>query len=96
MTFNFIHAYKKIGIENALIWLEIVFIFTNQYFEREKAMLTSKIKLISTVVIGTLLLPLTVHAAVISNQTFPQDMSSLALLALGASGLALGRRLEKQ
>lgn len=59
-------------------------------------MLKSNIKLIVTVVMGSLLLPLTVHAAVISGQASSQDMSSLALLALGASSLALGRRLEKQ
>ncbi len=59
-------------------------------------MLKSNSKLIVTVVMGSLLLPLTVHAAVLSSQVSSQDMSSLALLALGASSLALGRRLEKQ
>ena len=59
-------------------------------------MLKSNSKLIVTVVMGSLLLPLTVHAAVLSSQISSQDMSSLALLALGASSLALGRRLEKQ
>ena len=59
-------------------------------------MLTSNIKLISTIVVGALLLPLTVHAAVISNQTFHQHVSSLALLALGALSLVLGRRFSQQ
>ena len=59
-------------------------------------MLKSNSKLIVTVVMGSLLSPLTVHAAVLSSQVSSQDMSSLALLALGASSLALGRRLEKQ
>ena len=59
-------------------------------------MLKSNIKLIITIVMSSLLLPLTVHATVIGSQVSPQDVSSLALLALGVSSLALGRRLEKQ
>ena len=63
---------------------------------RVKAMLISKIKLISTVVVAALLLPLTVHATVIVSQASSQDMSSLALLVLGVSSLALGRRFSQQ
>ena len=64
---------------------------------REKAMLISKTKLISSVaVVGALLLPLTVHATVIVSQASSQDMPSLALLVLGVSSLALGRRFSQQ
>ena len=63
---------------------------------REKIMFKSDSKFIATFVIGSLLLPLTVHAVVISNQTTTQNISSMALLSLGVLSLTLGRRLKQQ
>ena len=60
-------------------------------------MFKSKIKLVLVTLVAPLLLPLTVHAAAISNQIATQEISSLALLSMGILGLLLGRRrIEKE
>ena len=99
MISNFFKSLKKLAWKVLLLWYRPIINCT--YFHRttlmrEKTMLKSDRKLVAIFVAGSLLLPLTVHAAVISHQTTTQNISSLALLGLGILSFALGRHLKHQ